>query len=93
LVVIEHQFGYSTRYAHNSKFVVRAGDRIKRGQIIALMGMTGKASGPHSHYEVWHNSRRENPFPYLNKQLLSTATSKTLTQVPADNAVPELKAS
>lgn len=66
LVVLDHDFGYSTRYAHNSKLLVKAGDTVKRGQPIALMGMTGKANGPHSHYEVWQYMKRKNPYKYLD---------------------------
>jgi Peptidase family M23 len=69
LVVIEHNFGYSTRYAHNSRILVKPGEVIKRGQTIALMGATGKASGPHSHYEIWRNTERVNPFTFVKDQM------------------------
>lgn len=65
IVVIQHDYGYSTRYAHNSKNLARVGDRVKRGQVIALVGNTGKSSGPHCHYEVWRYNKRENPYSYM----------------------------
>lgn len=67
LVVLQHDFGYSTRFGHNSRLLVKVGDRVKRGQVIALMGSTGKSSGPHCHYEVWKNNQRQNPFAYLRE--------------------------
>lgn len=67
VVVIDHGLGYSTRYGHNRQLLVRTGDKVKRGQIIALMGQTGKATGPHCHYEVWYNGRAMNPARFLKK--------------------------
>lgn len=67
LVIVKHEFGYSTRYAHNSRLLVATGDYIKRGQILALMGQTGKASGPHCHYEVWRYNQRKNPYAFLKE--------------------------
>jgi murein DD-endopeptidase MepM/ murein hydrolase activator NlpD len=66
LVVVDHDFGFSTRYAHNRKFLVKPGDIVKRGQPLAEMGMTGKANGPHCHYEVWQYNKRKNPYKYLD---------------------------
>lgn len=69
MVLVQHGFGYSTRYAHNSRLLVKVGDRIKRDQVIALMGDTGRASGTHCHYEVWRYSRRQNPYAFLKEDL------------------------
>lgn len=67
VVVLEHGLGYSTRYGHNRQILVKTGDRVKRGQVIATMGETGNATGPHCHYEVWYNGRAVNPGKYLKK--------------------------
>ena len=65
LVVIEHGFGYSTYYAHNSSVLVSEGDYVARGQVVALSGNTGRSTGPHSHYEVRLRGVPQNPRRYL----------------------------
>lgn len=67
VVVLDHGYGYSTRYGHNRQVMVKRGDRVKRGQIIALMGQTGSATGPHCHYEVWHRGRAVNPKRFMGE--------------------------
>jgi len=64
-IILSHRFGYQTVYCHLSKFLVRSGQRIKRGDIIGLVGRTGKALGPHVHYEVRVNNKEVNPFYYI----------------------------
>ena len=66
LVIIEHAYGYSTYYAHNISLRVSVGDKVERGQIIALSGSSGRSSGPHCHYEVRLNGNPLNPIDYLN---------------------------
>ena len=53
IVVLEHGHGYSTVYAHNSQNLVRSGQTVTRGEVIAYSGSTGVSTGPHLHYEVW----------------------------------------
>ena len=65
LVALEHGFGYSTFYAHNKQNIVKAGQRVKRGEVIAYSGSTGSSTGPHSHYEIWKEGRHINPMPYM----------------------------
>jgi murein DD-endopeptidase MepM/ murein hydrolase activator NlpD len=68
-VVINHGYGYHTLYGHNSKVLVHVGEKVKRGQTIALVGSTGKSTGPHCHYEVWKNSSKIDPVNYFFNDL------------------------
>jgi len=65
LVEINHGNGWVTRYAHNSKVLVRAGDKVTKGQAIALSGNTGRSTGPHVHFEIRYNGSAKNPLSYL----------------------------
>ncbi|HDJ24456.1 MAG TPA: M23 family metallopeptidase, partial [Candidatus Aminicenantes bacterium] len=56
---------FTTVYCHLSKFLVRPGQRVKRGQTIGLVGSSGKALGPHLHYEVRRNGKSLNPYYYI----------------------------
>jgi murein DD-endopeptidase MepM/ murein hydrolase activator NlpD len=64
---IAHGFGFVTRYAHMSELRVRAGERVRRGDVIGLVGSTGRSTGPHLHYEVFRDGRRVNPWSYLGQ--------------------------
>ncbi len=65
LVQINHGNGYETRYGHNRKLKVKVGERVQKGQLIAEMGSTGRSTGPHVHFEVWHNGKAVNPAAYI----------------------------
>lgn len=66
LVEINHGNGYVTRYGHNKQQLVKAGDMVRKGEAIALMGSTGRSTGPHVHIEVMHNGKQVDPDKYLN---------------------------
>jgi len=68
-LMIDHGYGYETMYAHISEFKVKKGDHVKRGQVIATVGNTGKSTAPHLHYEVRKNNRRMNPIHYFFNDL------------------------
>ena len=67
MVEINHGSGYATRYAHNSENFVVVGDEVKKGQIVALMGETGRATGPNLHFEVLQNGSRVNPVNFIRE--------------------------
>ena len=64
-VMINHGFGYVTRYAHCSKIIVKPGQKVKRGEVIAYVGNTGRSTAPHLHYEVRVKGKPVNPYPYI----------------------------
>ena len=65
MVEINHGGGYATRYAHNAENLVSVGDEVKKGQVVALMGETGRATGPNLHFEVLRNGSRVNPVNFI----------------------------
>lgn len=67
MVAIDHDYGYETRYGHNSRLLVHSGETVKKGQIISLSGNTGESTGPHVHYEVRINGKPVNPVPFLKE--------------------------
>ena len=67
MVEINHGNGYATRYAHNSENLVDVGQEVKKGQSVALMGDTGRATGPNLHFEVLKDGRRVNPVNFIRE--------------------------
>jgi len=64
-VVIDHGYGYMTRYAHLSKILVREGQKVTKWDVIGEVGKTGKATGPHLHYEVLYQGKAQNPENFI----------------------------
>ena len=67
LIEINHGDGFTTRYGHNERTLVTVGQTVKRGERIALMGSTGRSTGPHVHFEVLRNGRQVNPLSYIGR--------------------------
>jgi murein DD-endopeptidase MepM/ murein hydrolase activator NlpD len=68
MVIIKHPGNLTTVYAHNSRNLVKKGSKVKRGQMIARVGKTGRASGPHVHFEVRNDTHPKNPLLYVSKK-------------------------
>ena len=68
-IVVNHGFGYQTRYAHLSAVAVSKGQKISRGHMIGFVGSTGRSTGPHLHYEVIKNGKKVNPIAYYHSDL------------------------
>jgi murein DD-endopeptidase MepM/ murein hydrolase activator NlpD len=96
IVTVDHGFGITTRYGHNSKILVQIGDHVRRGDIIAKAGSTGHSTGPHVHYEVWLNHRRTDPSRFMfeipsdSKMATTLASKKTLPANIAKNKTAQL---
>lgn len=84
-VSIVHGFGIVTKYAHLKEARVTAGQYVKRGDIIALMGSTGKSTGTHLHYEVWVNDKPFNPYVFLPKIMKPNGRTSGLNTAFTDN--------
>ena len=67
LLEIDHGNGYITRYAHNDELLVKAGEEVASGQVIARMGATGRASSPHVHFEVLYRGEPVNPYNFVKQ--------------------------
>ena len=65
VIYLSHGYGYSTRYGHLSSYAAKPGQHVKRGDIIAYVGSTGRSTGPHLHYEVRLNNNPVNPLEYI----------------------------
>lgn len=86
VITIDHGYGYQTRYAHLSKFAVTKGQKVKRGQLIGYVGSTGKATGPHLHYEVEKNDVKVDPIHFFFNDLSPEQYEEILEQA----ALPSL---
>lgn len=67
MIEINHGGGYSTRYGHHKSLIVKAGDIVRKGEVIGLMGSSGRSTGPHVHFEVFKNGRIVDPSTYIHR--------------------------
>jgi len=89
MVEINHGKGIATRYGHLSKILVADGTRVARGQLIALMGSTGRSTGPHLHYEVRIDGHAVNPIPFLTTaDYLLAAQDRAVRAIPVSTDGP-----
>ncbi|WP_370655190.1 M23 family metallopeptidase [Sphingomonas aurea] len=89
LVEVNHGKGIATRYGHLSKILVADGARVTRGQLIALMGSTGRSTGPHLHYEVRIDGHAVNPLPFLTTaDYLLAAQDTSVREIPVSHDGP-----
>jgi murein DD-endopeptidase MepM/ murein hydrolase activator NlpD len=65
-VILEHRFAYKTLYGHLNEIVVKKGQRVRSGQILGTVGNSGRSTGPHVHFEVWHKNRTIDPLTQTN---------------------------
>ena len=68
-VLIDHGYGYVTRYAHLQEIQVKRGQKLKRGEVLGTLGSTGRSTGPHLHYEVHKDHRTVNPMYFFYENL------------------------
>lgn len=80
VVYLNHRYGYETRYAHLSKFNVRNGQQVKRGDLIGYIGTTGLSKGPHLHYEVLFQGEHVNPINFFQRDLNNKEYEKLIEE-------------
>ncbi len=79
-VLVDHGFGYTTKYAHLQDFVVKRGQKLKRGEVLGSLGSTGRSTGPHLHYEVRKNGHPVNPMYFFFEDLTPIEYDKLATR-------------
>ncbi len=84
-ILLDHEFGYKTRYAHLNKIYVKPGDKVVRGQLIGELGRSGGVTGPHLHYEVIHQGQVVNPINYFNKNMTPEEYERIMAEVREQN--------
>ncbi|MFD1630024.1 M23 family metallopeptidase [Pseudopedobacter beijingensis] len=84
-IIINHGYGYSTKYAHMSRFKARRGQKVNRGDIIGYVGNTGASTGPHLHYEVYKNGKVVNPMNFFFNDLSPVEYQEMLELASTEN--------
>ncbi len=85
-VLVDHGFGYTSRYAHLQEILVKRGQKLKRGEVLGTLGSTGRSTGPHLHYEIRKNSRTVNPMYFFYENLSPMEYTELASRVnPAEN--------
>lgn len=84
-VILNHGFGYKTRYAHMQEVAVSRGDTVRRGQVIGTVGNTGRSTSPHLHYEVIYKGRPVNPINYFNRHITEEEYERLMEQMRETN--------
>ena len=84
-VVINHNYGYKTLYGHMSRFAVKRGQKVKRGDIIGYVGSTGMSTAPHLHYEVIKNNSKINPINFYYNDLTPAEYQAMIDQASKNN--------
>jgi len=84
-IEIDHGFGYKTLYAHMSKFNVKKGQKVKRGDVIGFVGNTGTSTAPHLHYEVIEKNRKVNPQHYYFKEDFTAEQYDRMIQISSNS--------
>ncbi|UII26039.1 M23 family metallopeptidase [Fulvivirga maritima] len=87
VIFINHGYGYQTRYAHMTKYIVNQGEHVKRGQVIGYVGNTGRSSGAHLHYEVLYNFKPINPINFFQRDLGNEEYEK-LIEISKQETIP-----
>jgi murein DD-endopeptidase MepM/ murein hydrolase activator NlpD len=84
-VIIDHGFGYETKYFHMSGFAVKAGQKVKRGDVIGYVGNTGLSAAPHCHYEVWKDGKHINPVNFFYNDVTDEEFEKLIELASQEN--------
>lgn len=84
-LIIDHGYGYESLYAHMQKYIVRKGQKVKRGDLIGYVGNSGKSTAPHLHYEVHKDGRKVNPAYYFHNDLTPEEFDRMLELAAQEN--------
>jgi hypothetical protein len=87
VLFVNHGYGYQTRYAHLTEYIVGRGESVKRGQVIGYVGSTGRSEGPHLHYEVLFNYKPINPINFFQRDLDNDEYEK-LIEISQQTTIP-----